>query len=62
EARVWMHQVMRQASPPPEALWLGMCIERKGGERDAERSYEAQLHNRYPGSPEAKAIVSGACP
>ncbi len=62
EARVWMHQVMRQASPPPEALWLGMCIERKGGERDAERSYEAQLRNRYPGSPEAKAIVSGACP
>ncbi|HSQ80457.1 MAG TPA: type IV pilus biogenesis/stability protein PilW [Casimicrobiaceae bacterium] len=62
EARVWMHQVMRQASPPPEALLLGMCIERNGGPKDAERSFEAQLRNRYPDSPEAKAIASGACP
>ncbi|MGE5668511.1 MAG: type IV pilus biogenesis/stability protein PilW [Betaproteobacteria bacterium] len=62
EARAWMHQVMQQSSPPPEALWLGMCIERKGGSRDAEQSFEAQLRNRYPGSQEAKAIVSGACP
>jgi type IV pilus assembly protein PilF len=63
EARVWMHQVMRQASPPPEALLLGMCIERKGGgPKDAERSFETQLRNRYPDSPETRAMVSGACP
>lgn len=62
EARVWMNQVMRQASPPPEALLLGVCIERNGGSKDAERSFEAQLRNRYPDSPETKAIASGACP
>ncbi len=62
EARAWMRQVMRQASPPPEALWLGMCIERKGGDRDSERSYESQLRNRYPDSPEAKATAGGTCP
>jgi len=61
EARAWMRPVMQQAAPPPEALYLGMCIERKQGDREAERSYESQLRNRWPDSPEAKAIASGAC-
>lgn len=61
EARAWMRPVMQQASPPPEALFLGLCIERKQGDREAERSYESQLRNRWPDSPEAKAIGSGAC-
>jgi type IV pilus assembly protein PilF len=61
EARAWMRPVMQQAAPPPEALFLGMCIERKQGDREAERSYESQLRNRWPDSPEAKAIASGAC-
>ena len=37
EARAWMRPVMQQAAPPPEALYLGMCIERKQGDREAER-------------------------
>jgi type IV pilus assembly protein PilF len=61
EARVWLRRVMQLPSPPPEALFLGMCIERKQGDKDAERSYESQLRNRYPESPEAKAITTGAC-
>jgi type IV pilus assembly protein PilF len=61
EARAWMRPVMQQAVPPPEALYLGVCIERKQGDREAERSYESQLRNRWPDSPEAKAIASGAC-
>ena len=61
EARAWMRPVMQQAAPPPEALYLGVCIERKQGDREAERSYESQLRNRWPDSPEAKAIAGGAC-
>ena len=62
EARAWMRPVMQQAAPPPEALFLGMCIERKTGGHDAERSYESQLQNRYPDSPQAKLIAGGTCP
>jgi type IV pilus assembly protein PilF len=61
EARAWMRPVMQQAAPPPEALYLGVCIERKQGDREAERSYESQLKNRWPDSPEAKALASGPC-
>jgi len=61
EARAWMRPLMRQASPSPAALYLGACIERRQGDREAERSYESQLKNRWPDSPEAKAIASGGC-
>ena len=44
-----MRPVMQQPTPPPEALYLGMCIERKQGDRSAELSYVSQLRNRYPG-------------
>ena len=61
DARSWMRPVMREASPRAEALYLGMCIERKQGDRQAEISYMTQLRNRYPDSPEAKALASQAC-
>jgi type IV pilus assembly protein PilF len=61
DARAWMRPVMQQQTPPPEALYLGMCIERKQGDRQAELSYTSQLRNRYPDSPEAKALPGGAC-
>ncbi len=52
---------MQQTNPPPEALYLGVCIERKLGDRQAELSYASQLRNRYPNSPETKASASGVC-
>ena len=61
EARAWMRPVMQQQTPPPEALYLGMCIERKQGDRQAELSYSSQLRNRFPDSAEAKALPGGAC-
>jgi len=61
EARALMKRVMQQAAPPPDALYLGMCIERKLGDRSSEASYVSQLRNRYPESAEAKAIPPGAC-
>lgn len=62
EARALMRVVMQQATTPPEALFLGMCIERKLGDRAAEQSYALQLRNRHPDSAEARAIdTPGAC-
>ena len=61
EARTLMRSVMQQPAPPPDALYLGMCIERKLGDGPSEASYVSQLRNRYPDSAEAKAIPPGAC-
>jgi type IV pilus assembly protein PilF len=61
EARAMIRRVMQQASPPADALYLGMCIERKLGDRTSEASYVSQLRNRYPDSAEARAIPPGTC-
>ncbi|MDQ2961812.1 MAG: type IV pilus biogenesis/stability protein PilW [Pseudomonadota bacterium] len=61
EARTWMKGVMLTTNPPPEGLRLGMCVERKLGDRQAELSYVSQLRNRYPEAPETKAIPTETC-
>jgi type IV pilus assembly protein PilF len=61
EARGYMRPVMQQQNPPPDALFLGMCIERRLGDRQAELSYVSQLRNRYPDAAETKAITAGTC-
>ncbi len=61
EARAMMRRVLQQPTPPADALYLGMCIERKLGDRATEASYASQLRNRYPESAETKAIPSGVC-
>ena len=61
EARKWMRPVMQTTTPPPEAMYLGLCIERKLGDRQAEMSYITQLRNRFPDSVETKAITTEAC-
>jgi type IV pilus assembly protein PilF len=62
EARSLMRVVMRQTNPGPEALFLGVCLERRQGDRDAEASYTTQLRNRFPNAAETKAILTpGSC-
>ena len=61
EARNWMKLALGRPNPPPEMLYLGMCIERSLGDRQAELSYVSQLRNRYPDAPETRAIASGSC-
>ena len=61
EARAWMRAVMLQTNPPPEALYLGLCVERRLGDRQSELSYSSQLRNRYPDAPETRAIGTGTC-
>ncbi len=61
ESRALIRIVMQQSNAPPTALFLGMCIERKLGDPESERSYVTQLRNRYPDAPETKAIAGGDC-
>ena len=60
EAREAMRRVMQTNNPQPDALRLGVCVERKLGDRQAELSYMSQLRNRYPDAPETRAIAE-AC-
>jgi type IV pilus assembly protein PilF len=60
DARALMRIVMQHNAPASEALFLGMCVEQKLGDAQAEQSYALQLRNRFPDSAEAKAI--GLCP
>ncbi|MEP7206709.1 MAG: type IV pilus biogenesis/stability protein PilW [Casimicrobiaceae bacterium] len=61
EARGLVKNALARAMPTPEALYLGMCIERNLGDRQAELSYVSQLRNRYPDAAETRAIASGTC-
>jgi type IV pilus assembly protein PilF len=61
DARTWMKGVMQTSNPQPEVLYLGMCVERKLGDRQAELSYVSQMRNRYPDAPETKAINTEGC-
>ncbi len=61
EARTYMKIVMQQQNPSSEALYLGMCVERQLGDSSSEASAISQLRNRYPDSPEAKALGKRLC-
>jgi type IV pilus assembly protein PilF len=61
EARALIRRVNQLPNPAPDALYLGMCVERKLGDSASEASYVSQLKNRYPDSAEARAIPPGAC-
>ena len=61
EARGYTRRLAQLPQPAPEALFLGMCVERKAGDRAAETLYSTLLRNRYPDSLEAKSINTGLC-
>jgi type IV pilus assembly protein PilF len=47
------------SSPSPEALWLGIKIERVLGGKDNESSYALQLRQQYPDSEQTKMLLNG---
>lgn len=53
---VALHQ---QAEPTPQSAWLGLRVERKLGNRQAEASYAAQLSGRFKDTPEYQAMNRG---
>ena len=60
EARIYLNDALRMMEPAsPAALWLGLRIERKAGNRSAESSFAAQLRGRYPTSEEYQQFLKG---
>ncbi len=60
ESRLYLADALRMMEPPSaEALWLGIRLERRLGNRVAEGSYAAQLRSRYPASPEYQDFLKG---
>ena len=59
EARRLVSRFNQVVLPTAESLWLGVRIERRLGERVAERNYATELRRRYPGSPEHQALQRG---
>jgi len=58
-ARTNITRYMQIATPTAESLWLGIRIERKGGDHNVEASYTLQLRKRFPNSKEAMALRDG---
>lgn len=58
-ARAQMIAFMKAHNPTPEALWLGVRIERKLGDRASESSYSQMLRQRFPMSKENQALAAG---
>lgn len=60
ESRIYLTDALKQMEPPTaEALWLGLRLERRLGNRGGEGGYAAQLRSRYPASPEYQEFLKG---
>lgn len=60
ESRVYLNEVLKVMEPPTaEALWLGIRVERRMGNKGAEGGYASQLRSRYPTSPEYQEFLKG---
>ena len=60
EARVYLNDALKMMEPPTaDALWLGLRLERKQGNKAAEGGYASQLRGRYPTSPEYQEFLKG---
>lgn len=59
-AQFYSDRVVKSDMATPEALWLGIRIARKLGDRDTETTLVTQLSHRYPDSPEYSAFQRGA--
>ncbi len=59
EARRLITRYNKVMPASAEALWLGVRVERRAGDRMTERGYADQLRRRFPGSPEYRALQQG---
>jgi type IV pilus assembly protein PilF len=60
ESRIYLNDALKMMEPPTaEALWLGLRIERKLGNRVAEGGFASQLRSRYPSSAEYQEFLKG---
>lgn len=60
ESKVYLNEAVKTMErPTPEALWLGVRLERKLGNKAGEGSYASQLRSRYPTSKEYQLFLKG---
>jgi type IV pilus assembly protein PilF len=60
ESRIYLADALKMMEPPTaDALWLGLRLEHKQGNRSAEAGYASQLRGRYPTSPEYQEFLKG---
>jgi type IV pilus assembly protein PilF len=60
ESKIFLNEALKAMEPPtPEALWLGIRLERKLGNKAGEGSYASQLRSRYPTSKEYQLFLKG---
>ncbi|MGH8701596.1 MAG: type IV pilus biogenesis/stability protein PilW [Burkholderiales bacterium] len=59
ETKGYLNRLMQAGQSTAEALWLGVRVERRLGDRNSEASYAKQLRNNYPNSKEARALIAG---
>ncbi len=60
ESRVYLNDALRMMEPPTaEALWLGIRLERRLGDKRAESGFASQLRSRYPTSAEYQEFLKG---
>lgn len=60
EARYHLNEALKLVGEPSaEAVWLGLRLERKLGNRAAEGSYAAQLRSRYGTTNEYQEFLKG---
>lgn len=59
EAKDYLNRLMQAAASTAEALWLGVRVERRLGDRNSEASYALQLRNKFPNSRETRALIAG---
>ncbi len=56
-ARAFLQRLEASQPLPPEAIWLGIRIERRLGDRQAEKRYTDILMRDYPDSREAALVT-----
>ena len=60
ESRIYLNDALKMMEPPSaEALWLGVRLERRLGNRSAEGGFASQLRSRYPSSAEYQEFLKG---
>lgn len=55
-AKSLLLRYMKTNAPSAEALWLGVRVERKLGDRASEQSYATMLRQRYPDAPQTQLL------
>jgi type IV pilus assembly protein PilF len=59
EARQRLAEIHKIIQPTAETAWLGLRIERKSGDREAENRYASQIRRNFPGSREYQLLMQG---